>query len=151
MICYKDHYVFIFICSIFARFFELSDVWDSGKSGQATRLAVFRGSAARLSWKATENPECIHRALNPGGMCLWSLAACPATLWWWLEVPPHSRHRFSNALYLWKLVSQGKVVFHALICLPVYLSHCPLNAEAVHQREFNSLQVLWYKEAALMR
>lgn len=82
MICNKDHYVFIFICSVFARYFELSDVTDSGKSSQATRLAVFRGSAAGPSLKATKYPECIHRALNPGGIFLQSLPACPATLWW---------------------------------------------------------------------
>lgn len=80
MICRKDHYVFIFVCTIFARHFELNDVRDSRKSGQATRLAVLRATAAGLLLKATKYPERVHRALNPGGIFLQSLAACPATL-----------------------------------------------------------------------
>ena len=82
---------------IFARYFELSDVRDSGKSGQATRLAVFRGSAARLSLKATKYPECIHRALNPGAIFLQSLQSHSLVVTGGCMVPSHSWHRFCNA------------------------------------------------------
>lgn len=64
MICNEEHCLFIFVCSIFARHFELSNVRSSRKLSQATRLAVFRGSAAGVSLKATKYPERTRRALN---------------------------------------------------------------------------------------
>lgn len=47
MICNEEHCLFIFICSIFARYFELSNIRGSMKSGQATK-----------------SPERTHRALK---------------------------------------------------------------------------------------
>lgn len=115
MICNKDHCVFISICSIFARYFELSDVWDSGKSGQAARLAVYRGNPARLFLKAPESPEGTHRSLNPGGRCLWSLQlAQPHSGGGWLEDAQFLHTHDTGSL-------MEKLFFPGLVCLCIRL------------------------------
>lgn len=101
------------------------------------RLAEFGGRTAGSSLKAAKYPECLPRALNPGGTCLQSLAAFPAIPWWLEDAwSLHSHGTCSLMLCVFgSWFSKEK-----LFCLSVYLQTD--STKAVHPKEVNTPQVL---------